>query len=736
MKKLLISLTLLLAFSFLFFACAPGNIMLKVNPANSGTAQVIDNGNGSYTIVATANQDWRFDQWTGDYSGYINNSIIIPSGPMTITANFVEHTVQEISYDFENQSLDGWTLGGAENPHIQGDYHATIGNYAVQFGQVEPVANSESVPLDDSEESYMSISNVSLTQGTKISFDYKVSSEVGSSIYDYLGLYIDNGTDPVSGRLGGEIDWTAFEYEVAATGIYKLTWKYYKDGSQSEGLDCAWVDNIKMVTMPPIPKIQVSVAKDTTVTPKGKVGEEKILSYTIKNIGGADLHIAPVTITGTQFTITQQPDVLLAPGASTAVKLSVTPTAADAHYQTKVTILSSDHENSPYSFNIDLVGVDTAPGWLFMMFMAGNSGLGNALWQDVNEMEHGLYLLQEAGQSIDNMKILVLFDGESSSHPDNMLYELGPESTVNTAASSNTLDLSSEKWWTGDVDTGNGATVTAFVQWAEARYPGYTNKMLMLSNHGGGPDKGNGEDDELLKYVCSDNSSGNHMRTSQVRVALENAGYNESNKLTVFGMDACLMGNIEESYEYRNLVEYFVVSPETEPGDGWEFDYWLPNITDSSLAEEVVYQIVLSYKQKYSPSETLTAVNLSKMEDLKTAINTLATSITSNGESSAAKTAFNNSNGYYYSYLREFGKFCANIESGSFSSATKSAAAGAKNALGEAVVYAYAGTGDGNYEGYGSDIKKGLSIVGTSQSWYSSLQFSTGNAWTSLINSW
>jgi len=358
--------------------------------------------------------------------------------------------------------------------------------------------------------------------------------------------------------------------------------------------------------------------------------------------------------------------------------------------------------------------IEITPGWLFMMFMAGNSGLGDCLWEDVNEMEHGLYLLEQAGQLIDKIKIVVLFDGESSSHPDNKLYELGPEATVNTTASASTIDYSSEKWWTGDVDSGSATNVKEFIQWAETKFPGYPNRMLMLSNHGGGPGKG------ITKSVCWDDDSGNYISTSELRIALENAGFNSNNKLTIIGMDACDMGYIEEGYEYRNISEYFIGSPKTEPGDGWEFDYWLPNITENSLGKDVAHQIVLSYKQKYYPDEMLTGADLSQIENLKTAINNLATSIISNGEQSVAESALN------YSSYGEFGQFCVNVENGSFSQATKDLATVAKNTLGDVVVYAYAGTYDGNYEGYGYDIKKGLSILSDSNS---SLEFSQGNAW-------
>ena len=70
-----------------------------------------------------------------------------------------------------------------------------------------------------------------------ITFYRKVSSESG---YDHLKFYIDGVRE---GRWSGEKDWAQVSFGVTA-GTRTFKWTYSKDGSESEGDDTAWIDDI------------------------------------------------------------------------------------------------------------------------------------------------------------------------------------------------------------------------------------------------------------------------------------------------------------------------------------------------------------------------------------------------------------------------------------------------------------------------------------------------------------
>jgi len=72
-----------------------------------------------------------------------------------------------------------------------------------------------------------------------ISFYGKVSSE---SNYDYLRFYID-GTE--QDKWSGTVDWTQHTYTITP-GEHTFKWSYTKDGSVSNGSDCAWIDDITL----------------------------------------------------------------------------------------------------------------------------------------------------------------------------------------------------------------------------------------------------------------------------------------------------------------------------------------------------------------------------------------------------------------------------------------------------------------------------------------------------------
>lgn len=75
--------------------------------------------------------------------------------------------------------------------------------------------------------------------GEQLTFDYKVSSEKD---YDKLFFKVNDKTELV---VDGEVDWTSCCFVAQADGRYEFRWFYKKDYSNSEGSDCAWIDNIR-----------------------------------------------------------------------------------------------------------------------------------------------------------------------------------------------------------------------------------------------------------------------------------------------------------------------------------------------------------------------------------------------------------------------------------------------------------------------------------------------------------
>jgi hypothetical protein len=297
---------------------------------------------------------------------------------------------------------------------------------------------------------------------------------------------------------------------------------------------------------------------------------------------------------------------------------------------------------------------------------------------------------------------------------------------------------------------GNGNNLKELINYARNRYPNMENEVLIMSDHGGGV-KSRGD---LVRYGWSDDTNGGHLYTNEIQQSLIDAGCS-TDKLSILGMDACLMAVTEEAYEYRNLADFFVASPETEQGDGWEFNHWMPQMTTSTTAEQLTIKLVQSYKYNfdgnYGADQTLTAVRLSEMENLKTAIDYFAEKLYAEGSSSSLKNDISNTPHVYLDYQRFLGFYCDRVLNGSYSSTLQNAAQNVKDALGNAVVYAWADTNHGGgYYGYGSSVENGLLIVTADYSWYTDsayydygrLDFCTTsndgvvNTWRELLSSW
>ncbi len=120
-----------------------------------------------------------------------------------------------------------WVTGGQAPWAITPISHS--GAYAVQAGKV-----------GDSGRSWLQIS-FTLQSAGEISFWYKVSSEEG---HDFLLLFVDG---EVRGRWSGETDWTEANFPLTA-GTHMIRWEYIKDGSDKEGKDTSYLDDIRVPT--------------------------------------------------------------------------------------------------------------------------------------------------------------------------------------------------------------------------------------------------------------------------------------------------------------------------------------------------------------------------------------------------------------------------------------------------------------------------------------------------------
>ncbi|MEZ5301298.1 MAG: putative Ig domain-containing protein [Verrucomicrobiales bacterium] len=147
--------------------------------------------------------------------------------------------------------------------------------------------------IDDSEDSYM---RAQIPGPDRLSFWWKVSSEQS---FDYLDFRIDGVSQD---RISGEVDWQEKLYDIPE-GNHTIEWRFYKDGSVSDGDDAGYVDQVRLESDGGTPIIYSASRLGIFI---GDSVDYQILatgnpdSITVENLpDGLQFNAAEYTITGT-----------------------------------------------------------------------------------------------------------------------------------------------------------------------------------------------------------------------------------------------------------------------------------------------------------------------------------------------------------------------------------------------------------------------------------------------------
>ncbi len=265
----------------------------------------------------------------------------------------------------------------------------------------------------------------------------------------------------------------------------------------------------------------------------------------------------------------------------------------------------------------------------------------------------------------------------------------------------------------GELNMGNKQTLINFLNWVNAHYTATKGVILQFSDHGGGPRSVKyvqtadgrtikvGETSGRRALCWDETSSSNYLKTKDVSDALQDAGYSPSNKAAMILMDVCLGSSLEDAYQFKDYANYLAASPNNIPGLGLDYVNLMKSFTSGITIEAVGQKIVEDYKTQYGNNTTLwnnyaqalgynsyssitdenvrknmewlsdlgfttfTITDLSKIADVKTAIDSLCALLLSN----TGKTIYVDANGYFsptatsttQNYVTYLGQHHANI---------------------------------------------------------------------------
>ncbi|MBC7320031.1 hypothetical protein H5T89_05245 [bacterium] len=274
--------------------------------------------------------------------------------------------------------------------------------------------------------------------------------------------------------------------------------------------------------------------------------------------------------------------------------------------------------------------------WTFMVFMNGDNDLERWADSDLDEMK--------SVNSTNDVNIIVQLD----------------RYYTNGAWRYRVLHKYLQEVWSTDteLDSSSPDTLEDFVTWTIANYPA-DHYALIIWNHGGGwKRKTLG-----LRGISYDVTSEGYMTMVQLKSALSQVG----RRIEVLGMDACLMAMIEVAYQVKDYADYLVGSEASEPIEGWPYDDILselvsnPEMSPSTLASTIVNKYGIRYNSW--SNVTLSAIDLSKISNLKDACNNLALALNTNMSryKTEIQKAIANTEFYDYSDFRDLYHFAQNI---------------------------------------------------------------------------
>ena len=387
----------------------------------------------------------------------------------------------------------------------------------------------------------------------------------------------------------------------------------------------------------------------------------------------------------------------------------------------------------------------SAPRWSFLVYMDGDNDLEEYAIEDFNELENGLFGAIQSGNTdiTANLDIIVLIDRNEryseaptetggSGWSDARLYQINPDNNsilFNSERLDDGTDQPGHIANIGEIDMADSSTLSWFLDYCRTNFAAeYT--ALVLWNHGGGAAPRIPEDGFSPEAISWDEDSGNDaLFIDEVQQALAD-NFSAADTLDIIGFDACLMQNIENAYELRDLADYMLGSMNTIQIEGWDyravfskmrFSKDESNLTPLTMGSHILTTYKEYIENNYPDNgETISLLDLDNIFELKTAVDGLGTDLARFSRREPFEQ-IRESTIHYYSTEHDslknpyydLGHLLDNIIlSGGFPEEVKERSGEARNALSAAVVLAFAddGNGQSGYFGTGSDPARGVSI--------------------------
>lgn len=303
--------------------------------------------------------------------------------------------------------------------------------------------------------------------------------------------------------------------------------------------------------------------------------------------------------------------------------------------------------------------------WTVMTYMSADNNLEAAALADVNEMEAAEESVTITMTCIlDRSRYYSSADGNWSNTREGVIESDGVTSHVSSLASSLT-----------EQNMGSVTTLTEFINWSDLQTDSDSN-ALILWNHGGG-----------ISGSCWDYGNGySNLSMEDIATAIESSTVGT---MDLVAFDACYMAVLDQAYILSDCAEIMVASEDTMPSTGFDYTSLINDFSNTTSSDQtastLASQIIQAYDDSNTETVTLSALDLTKMDELILSMSNFKTVWDSEGISSSILISSENETLRYDDYI-DLSDFMENIQTYSSSNALDSAAQTVIDALNDLVI--------------------------------------------------
>ncbi|RPI26455.1 MAG: hypothetical protein EHM70_19010, partial [Chloroflexota bacterium] len=216
--------------------------------------------------------------------------------------------------------------------------------------------------------------------------------------------------------------------------------------------------------------------------------------------------------------------------------------------------------------------VPRAP-WALLFYFAGDNNLDTSYVPIFNQLE--------AAAANTGVRVLVFWD--RAGQGDGAYYWVQPDSDLTQLAA---YVEGENRWSQPEPDMGDPQTLVGFVSWAKQAFPA-ENVALVLSDHGSG----------LAGGMVDETGGPSLMSLSEMESALSAITNQGAEKLDVLYMDACLMGMLEDAYQFRSFARYYVASQYIQWAYSQPYAAYVSQVTAASTPAQVAQSFANAYAE-------------------------------------------------------------------------------------------------------------------------------------------